>query len=152
MVHRDFHCRNLLRRSDGSVGVVDFQDALAGPACYDIASLLRDCYHQFDETTVARWRHRCFESTGLAETCDEPAFNRAFDLPAIQRQLKAVGIFARLHLDRGRATHLADIVPVFRRIARLAPDYPETADLAQWLNEEALPAAASRLASPQRRP
>ena len=149
VVHRDFHCRNLLWRSDGNVGVVDFQDALAGPVCYDIASLLRDCYHEFDETTVARWRHSYFEFAGLAHTCDEPAFNRAFDLTAIQRQLKAVGIFARLHLDRARATHLADIVPVLRRIARLAPNYPETVALAQWINEEALPAATSRLAPPQ---
>lgn len=149
VVHRDFHCRNLLWRDDGSVGVVDFQDALAGPVCYDIASLLRDCYHEFDEATVATWRQRYFECAGLAQICEQAAFNRAFDLTAMQRQLKAVGIFARLHLDRGRATHLRDIAPVLRRIARLAPRYSETAELARWIDDEALPAAVERAATPR---
>ena len=145
VVHRDFHCRNLLWRSDGRVGVVDFQDALAGPVCYDIASLLRDCYVAFDEATVALWRRRHFQQARLARTCDAATFDRAFDLTALQRQLKAVGIFARLHLRDRRDSHLDDIVPVLKRIAALAPNYPETTELAAWIVENALPAAALRL-------
>ena len=144
-VHRDYHCRNLIWRDDGRVGIVDFQDALIGPACYDIASLLRDCYVEFDEITVARWRHRFFDLAGL--DCSRQTFDRAFDLVAIQRQLKAVGIFARLHLQRGRDSHLGDILPVLKRIARLAHDYPETRGLAVWLDIVAVPRAATRLAS-----
>ena len=118
-VHRDYHWRNLIWRNDSGVGIVDFQDALFGPCCYDIASLLRDCYVEFDESRVATWRHRFFD---LAELdCEESVFDRAFDLTAIQRQLKAVGLFARLHLSRGRDSHLGDIVPVLRRISRLPP-------------------------------
>ena len=142
-VHRDYHCRNLIWRDDGTIGIVDFQDALVGPACYDIASLLRDCYVEFDEARVARWRHRFF---ALAELdCAESTFNRAFDLTAIQRQLKAVGIFARLYLSRGRPSHLGDIVPVLDRISRLGRDYPETAEFAAWIDDELLPRAALRL-------
>ena len=143
IVHRDYHCRNLIWRNDGSVGIVDFQDALIGPSCYDIASLLRDCYVEFDEPLIARWRRRFFELAGL--DCTEACFNRAFDLVAMQRQLKAVGIFARLYLSRARPSHLPDIVPVLERIERLGRSYPETADLAHWLADVALPRARNRL-------
>ena len=144
VVHRDYHCRNLIWRADGTVGIVDFQDALVGPACYDIASLLRDCYVEFAEADVRRWRH-CFYRLAQLR-CDETAFDRAFDLTAIQRQLKAVGIFARLFLSRGRRSHLGDIVPVLKRIARLSAAYPETAMLAEWLAAEVTPTAERRLA------
>ena len=143
-VHRDYHCRNLIWRQDGSVGIVDFQDALVGPACYDIASLLRDCYVEFDEAVVAKWRHRFFRQSGL--DCAESTFNRAFDLVALQRQLKAVGIFARLYVSRGRSSHLGDIVPVLRRIARLGREHVETAEFAAWVDTELLPRAAEHLA------
>lgn len=142
-LHRDYHCRNLIWRGDGTVGIVDFQDALYGPACYDIASLLRDCYVEFDEARIAKWRSRFFALANI--DCTEVAFNRAFDLTAIQRQLKAVGIFARLYLDRGRASHLGDIVPVLARIARLGREYPETAEFSGWIAKDLLPRATERL-------
>lgn len=142
-VHRDYHCRNLIWRSDRTVGVVDFQDSLFGPACYDIASLLRDCYAEFDEARVAKWRRRFFALADLG--CTESAFNRAFDLTAVQRQLKAVGIFARLYLSRGRTSHLGDIVPVLGRIARLGREYPETHAFSIWIAHELLPRTRERL-------
>ena len=145
VVHRDYHCRNLIWRADGTVGIVDFQDALVGPACYDIASLLRDCYVEFAEADVRRWRHGFYRLARLP--CDETVFDRAFDLTAIQRQLKAAGIFVRLFLSRGRSSHLGDIVPVLKRIARLSAAYPETATLADWRASEVTPAAERRLAS-----
>ena len=142
-VHRDYHCRNLIWRNDSSVGIVDFQDALVGPCCYDIASLLRDCYVEFDEARVALWRERFFALADL--DCAASTFNRAFDLTAIQRQLKAVGIFARLYLNRGRDSHLGDIVPVLGRISRLGGEHPETAELAAWIDAELLPLVIHRL-------
>lgn len=142
-VHRDYHCRNLIWRDERGVGIVDFQDALIGPACYDIASLLRDCYVEFDEATVARWRDRFFDLASL--DCDRKTFDRAFDLVAMQRQLKAVGIFARLYLQRGRDSHLGDILPVLKRIARLARDYAEMRELAGWLDAVVLPRASRRI-------
>ena len=142
-VHRDYHCRNLIWRNDANVGIVDFQDALVGPACYDLAALLRDCYVEFDEARIATWRQRFFALANL--DCAAPTFNRAFDLTAIQRQLKAVGIFARLYLDRGRSSHLGDIVPVLARVSRSGRDYPETAAFAAWIAVELLPRVADRL-------
>lgn len=143
LIHRDYHCRNLLWRQDGRVGIVDFQDALVGPACYDLASLLHDCYHEFETPCVNRWRQRFFDLAGL--DCSAAAFNRAFDLTAMQRQLKAVGIFARLYLSRGKASHLDDVVPVLRRLARLGRRYAETGALADWIDGEVVPRASARL-------
>lgn len=141
-VHRDFHCRNLLLTPTGNVGVVDFQDALMGPATYDLASLLRDCYYRFPESEVARWRDAWLARTPL-EVARE-SFARDLDFTALQRQLKAVGIFARLHLRDGRDSHLPNILPVLRRIGELAEVYPETRSLAEHV-AAILPRSRTRL-------
>jgi N-acetylmuramate 1-kinase len=142
-VHRDFHSRNLLLLEDGEVGVVDFQDALVGPATYDLASLLRDCYHQMPEAEVAHWREHYLAMTPLP--VDRATFARDLDMTALQRQLKAVGIFARLSLRDGRDSHLSHIVPVLERIHHLAASYPELHALATHL-AAVLPDARRRLA------
>jgi N-acetylmuramate 1-kinase len=141
-VHRDFHARNLLLTADGGIGVVDFQDALMGPATYDLASLLRDCYYTFPEAEVARWRDRYLALTPLP--VNRSTFARDLDLTALQRQLKAVGIFSRLHLRDGRDSHLQHIVPVLRRVRDLAAGYPDLAPLARHVSN-VLPAACERL-------
>ncbi|MEQ8857219.1 MAG: phosphotransferase [Pseudomonadales bacterium] len=148
-VHRDFHSRNLLRCEApdigvSGVGVVDFQDALMGPATYDLASLLRDCYHRFPEPAVARWRDAYLAATPLP--VDRAGFARDLDLTALQRQLKAVGIFARLHLRDHRDSHLPHIVPVLERIAALAAGYAELHGLAAHV-DALLPATGRRLGS-----
>jgi N-acetylmuramate 1-kinase len=141
-VHRDWHCRNLLLRADGSLGVVDFQDALLGPAAYDLASLLRDCYYTFDEAEIARWRDAFLARTPLP--IDPARFPRQLDLTAVQRQLKAVGIFARLRQRDGKSTHLQWILPVLERLIAVAERYPDLVPLAAWLRR-LQPLAARRL-------
>ena len=130
VVHRDYHCRNLLW-NEGRLGIVDFQDALVGPVTYDIASLLRDCYHTFSEAEVARWRQHFRVRSGLV--VEEAAFARAFEFTAIQRQLKAIGIFVRLRYRLGRGSHLADVLPVLHRVIALCRSYDELHALADWL-------------------
>lgn len=141
-VHRDFHCRNLLLDPGGGIGVVDFQDALMGPAAYDLASLLHDCYFRFPEPDVARWQDAYLAGTRL--DLDPGRFPRDVDYTALQRQLKAVGIFVRLHRRDGRATHLAHVVPVLERIAERAARYAELAALAEHA-AAAVPLAVQRL-------
>jgi aminoglycoside/choline kinase family phosphotransferase len=139
-VHRDYHSQNLMWRENRSLGVLDFQDALWGPVCYDIASLLRDCYHRFDEPTIARWRDYYFErSQERLRSMSRDELALRLDWTAIQRQIKAVGIFARLRVRDGRDVHLRDIVPVLGQLIDVAGRYDEIAALAVWLANDVRP-------------
>ena len=147
-VHRDFHCRNLLIDTSGDLRVVDFQDALKGPASYDLCSLLHDCYFSFEESIVTRGidtYRRLAKAQGIPMIEDEPSFRRGFDLMAIQRQLKAVGIFARLWLRDQRRSHLREVVPVLRSLAALSGKHRQCAVLAEQIRQRYLPQATSRL-------
>lgn len=127
-VHRDYHCRNLLITGNGltkKLGIVDFQDALMGPVLYDPASLLRDCYYTHEESLIAnclvRFAQHSPELTGVSTK----TLTWWLDACAIQRQIKAIGIFARLHLRDGKSSHLGYIAPTLGRLAVLTKAYPE---------------------------
>ncbi len=141
-VHRDYHSRNLMV-STPNPGILDFQDAVAGPLTYDAVSLLRDCYVRWPQEKVTAWRDAYFDrlvAAGLQQRSDHSAFVRAFDLMGVQRHLKAAGIFARLWLRDGKARYLADIPNTLRYIAEVGAGYRETADLAHWVASALLPA------------
>ena len=132
LIHRDFHCRNLLFNND-RLGVVDFQDALIGPASYDIASLLHDCYYEFSDTEREHWL-ATFQAASPHWT-DLDTLRHAVEVTALQRQLKALGIFARLHQRDGKSSHLVYIQPVARRAQKLAARHRTTAAIAAWLGD-----------------
>lgn len=131
-VHRDYHCRNLLITGNSptqKLGIVDFQDALMGPVLYDPASLLRDCYYTHEEPVIAdclaRFAQHSPELTGVCLK----TLTWWVDACAIQRQIKAIGIFARLHLRDGKSSHLGYIVPTLARLTVLTQMYPELRQL-----------------------
>lgn len=133
-VHRDFHSRNLM--VDGErIGIIDFQDALMGPATYDLASLLKDAYIQLDDTLVDRLIGKFLD--GLAEHKqgwkDSAAFRRLFDLTSIQRNLKAAGRFVYIDRVKGNPKFLADIPRVLGYVKRNLVKYPELAPLQRHL-------------------
>jgi aminoglycoside/choline kinase family phosphotransferase len=143
-VHRDYHSRNLLWGADQVTRIVDFQDALSGPLSYDLASLLRDCYVRFDATEVARWRERyrtLAAAAGLPVDADPSRFAQVMDLTAVQRQLKALGIFARLELRDSRSSHLVDIAPVLEQLIDVTQMYAEFGSFSNWLAERIRPQA-----------
>jgi aminoglycoside/choline kinase family phosphotransferase len=132
--HRDYHSRNLM--VDGTrLGVLDFQDALMGPAVYDLASLLRDAYIALDETLidglmrqyVGLMAHHGRDVTDLA------TFRRQFDLMSIQRNLKAAGRFVYIDRVKHNPTFLADIPRVLGYVKRNLATYPELAALRRHL-------------------
>ena len=131
-VHRDFHCRNLLF-NDGKLGIVDFQDALIGPALYDLASLLRDCYYVFSESEIDAWLTYYLSTqtpiTSALKTFGETEIRRMLDFTAVQRQLKAIGIFARLNLRDQKSSHLQYIDPLLERLIDLTNRYQDLATL-----------------------
>jgi N-acetylmuramate 1-kinase len=149
-VHRDYHSRNLLWGADRVTRIVDFQDALRGPLLYDLASLLRDCYVRFDEAEVARWRERyrtLAAAAGLPVDADPNRFARVMDLTAVQRQLKALGIFARLELRDARPSHLIDIAPVLDQLIDVTRIYARFRSFGDWLAERIRPQAHAALAA-----
>ncbi|MCL1089625.1 phosphotransferase [Shewanella profunda] len=142
-MHRDFHSRNLMLQGK-TLSVIDFQDAVIGPVTYDAVSLLRDCYISWPQTLVADLMAQHYQQT-LAQgfiPVDTPfsQYQRWFDLMGLQRHIKAVGIFARLHYRDNKPAYMADIPLTLTYIVDTAMAYPELAPLAQWLQARVLPA------------
>lgn len=140
-VHRDYHSRNLMVSSPNP-GVLDFQDAVLGPVTYDLASLLRDCYIAWPREQVKHWVQGYFElalQSGVVRPEHEDRFLRWFDLMGAQRHLKAAGIFARLNLRDGKSGYLKDIPRTLGYIVEIAPEYPELAELAVFIQRRVLP-------------
>lgn len=128
-VHRDYHSRNLIDCAPGP-GILDFQDALGGPLTYDLVSLLRDCYLRWDDSHVQAWAEGFRrELVRAGRIADAPQrFFRAFDLMGLQRHLKVLGIFCRLHYRDGKAGYLDDLPRVLGYVLDIAARYPELAD------------------------
>jgi aminoglycoside/choline kinase family phosphotransferase len=143
-VHRDFHSRNLMVTAPPSPGILDFQDAVSGPVTYDLVSLLRDCYIAWPEDRVEDWASGYFHlacQSGILRPEHEGRFQRWFDLMGVQRHLKASGIFARLSVRDGKPGYLADIPRTLGYVVRVAPEYPELADVAGLIQDRVLPVA-----------
>lgn len=131
-VHRDYHSRNLMVLPKNEVGILDFQDAVWGPVTYDILSLLRDCYIDWPEEQVIQWAlqyQRLLLTEGLLSKDDPQQFLRWFDWIGLQRNLKCIGIFSRLHLRDNKSGYLQDIPRVVRYADRVCGRYPEFAAL-----------------------
>ena len=104
--HRDYHSRNLMVQGE-RLRVLDFQDALMGPASYDLASLLRDSYLSLDEELVDELVVRYLEGRAKAGApLDRMTFPRLFDLTSIQRNLKAAGRFVYILLEKDNDRYL----------------------------------------------
>jgi aminoglycoside/choline kinase family phosphotransferase len=125
-VHRDYHSRNLMVLARGNPGILDFQDAVYGPITYDLVSLLRDAYVQWDEELVLDWAIRYWEKAkraGLPVNPDIDAFYRDFEFMGLQRHLKVLGIFARLHHRDGKDAYLKDLPLVLEYVRKTAQRY-----------------------------
>lgn len=134
-VHRDYHSRNLMVLDEDSPGVIDFQDAVIGPITYDVVSLLRDCYIAWTKEKVEQWLLCYYEQiiqTGLID-CDWAQFKRWFDLMGMQRHLKAIGIFARLHKRDSKSTYLNDIPRTLNYVLDVCANYPELIEFGELL-------------------
>jgi len=138
-VHRDFHSRNLMVVEDNNPGVLDFQDAVAGPYAYDVVSLLKDCYVSWPARRRDAWALSYYRQRGKELGVSEHQFLRHFDLTGAQRQLKAAGIFARLHHRDGKSAYLADIPRTLGYVLEIAPRYDELRFVAELIRDVVLP-------------
>ncbi len=134
-VHRDYHSRNLMVAGE-RLGVIDFQDALMGPATYDLASLLRDAYIALDESLIDRLIDYYLDQLqeGRHLWTNREAFCRLFDFTSIQRNLKAAGRFVYIDRVKGNPKFLADIPRTLGYVKRNLHKYPELFTLDKLLS------------------
>ncbi len=140
LVLRDYHVDNLilLRGREGTrrCGLLDFQDAVRGPASYDLVSLIEDARRDVPAALQATMTERYLAAF---PALDAVAFRRSAAILAAQRNCKIVGIFTRLARRDGKPFYLGHIPRVWRLIERDVRD-PVLAPLAAWLDRW-LPAA-----------
>ena len=136
-VHRDFIVRNLMLTT-GRPGVLDFQDALYGPISYDLVSLLRDAFIEWEEEFVLDLVIRYWEkarAAGLPVPAAFDEFYRWFEWMGVQRHLKVAGIFARLYYRDGKDKYRPEIPRFLNYLRRTSRRYTELAPLYALLVE-----------------
>jgi aminoglycoside/choline kinase family phosphotransferase len=132
LVQRDYHAENLLwlpeRDGVARVGLLDFQDAMRGPAAYDVASLLKDARRDVSPAIQEAALTRYITRSGAAPE----AFRASYALCSAQRNLRIIGVFARLCIRDGKP-HYPDLLP--RVWANLQSDltHPALAELKAWV-------------------
>ncbi len=140
LVHRDYHSRNLMRTDGsgaGNPGIIDFQDAVFGPISYDMVSLLKDAYIEWDEELALDWLVRYWEAArkaGLPIAADFGEFVRDYEWMGVQRHVKVLGIFARLFHRDGKDGYLKDLPLVARYLRKACERYAELSPLRKLLD------------------
>ncbi|OHC61390.1 MAG: aminoglycoside phosphotransferase [Rhodocyclales bacterium RIFCSPLOWO2_02_FULL_63_24] len=139
-VHRDYHSRNLMHIPEsgvGNPGIIDFQDAVYGPISYDMVSLLKDAYIEWDEDLLIDWLVRYWElarKAGLPVAADFGEFFRDYEWMGVQRHVKVLGIFARLYHRDGKDGYLKDLPLVARYLRKACERYSELSPLRKLLD------------------
>jgi len=136
-VHRDFHSRNLMITPDNQIGVLDFQDAVIGPITYDLVSVFRDAYIEWNEEQQMDWVIRYWESAkreGLPVNEDFGEFYKDFEWMGLQRHLKVLGIFARLYHRDGKDGYLKNLPLVLQYTEKVAQRYSSFKPLVRILD------------------
>jgi aminoglycoside/choline kinase family phosphotransferase len=130
LVHRDFHSPNLMaseQAADGpNPGLIDFQDALAGPMTYDLAALVMDARTTCEEPQQLDWAIRYWEmakQAGLPIDADFADFHRRYEWISLQRNLRILGVFARLNYRDGKAHYLEHIPRLNIYVRQVATRY-----------------------------
>ncbi len=147
MVHRDFHSRNILVGSDSQLALIDFQDAVSGPFTYDLVSLLRDCYLQLPASQVERWALAYGDmatAAGVIPVISKEQYLRWFDWMGLQRHIKVLGVFARLHLRDSKSAYLQDLPLVIHYVIEVAGKYTELQAFTDWFVGDIVPLCEKR--------
>jgi len=136
LCHRDLHSRNLMFLDDGTLAMVDIQDARWGPDSYDLASILRDAYVDIDEDWLEPLTNRYLRALDiLSET---GAFRRRLDVVAAQRMIKALGSFGYLTVVKRMDRYLDAIPRTLARLEKLLPSMEATRPLHTSLTRSGL--------------
>ncbi len=114
-IHRDYHVDNLFylnkRKDHLRCGWIDYQDALIGPCVYDIVSLAQDARIDVDKNIEKELIKKYLQNFN---TIDIDLFMDSYNLIAIQRHLKVLGIFSRLYKRDNKKSYLRYIPRVLK--------------------------------------
>jgi len=146
MVLFDYHVDNLLlvpnRTGIKACGILDFQDAVAGPVTYDLMSLLEDARRDVDPALIADMKQRYLSAFPNIDAWD---FQTSWAVMAAQRHMRVIGTFARLNVRDNKPHYLVHMPRLWRYMdACLA--HPALADLKAWLDRH-VPASQRVLAA-----
>ncbi|WP_407304186.1 aminoglycoside phosphotransferase family protein [Acinetobacter sp.] len=142
IVHRDFHSRNLMKiEGETDLGVIDFQDAVIGADTYDLISITRDAYVQWNADRVYTWFKVFYDLLPEAAKQDRDfaQFKRDADFMAIQRHIKILGIFVRLFERDGKTGYLKDLPRVMWYLLEESKDYVELQPFMQFIQTKVMP-------------
>ncbi|MEM0948394.1 MAG: phosphotransferase [Pseudomonadota bacterium] len=146
LILRDYHAENLIWRPAeqglARTGILDFQDAMAGHRAYDLVSLIEDARRDLSPGLGSELMDQYLDLTGVAEV----AFRRAYALLGAQRNLRILGVFARLAVRDGRPGYVSMIPRVW---AHLQNDlsHPALARLRGLLDSQLPPPDTAQLES-----
>jgi len=132
-VHRDFHSCNLLETNDGRIGIIDFQDAVLGPVSYDLVSLIWDRYIRWPRVKIEYWMEEFRLQLGLDIKAKQ--WMRYCDLMGLQRNIKIVGIFARLYYRDGKNGYIEMIPRFYEYVISTLRRYPEFSQVLNILEQ-----------------
>jgi N-acetylmuramate 1-kinase len=142
LVLRDYHSPNLIWRAEHAgrdrIGLIDFQDALIGPAAYDVASLAQDARVTIGPEFEARIVEAYMRARMAAGAFDREAFERDYAIMAAQRMTKVIGIFVRLKKRDGKAGYLRHL-PRLAAYLKRSLAHPALAPVAQCYAELGIP-------------
>ncbi len=132
-VHRDFHSCNLLKTGSDSIGIIDFQDAVKGPISYDFISLIWDRYIDWPREQIEQWMEEF--RLNLKLDIEPEQWLRYCDLMGLQRNIKIVGIFARLYYRDGKNGYIEMIPRFYAYITSTLRRYAEFSELLDILEQ-----------------
>ncbi|XDA98241.1 phosphotransferase [Sulfitobacter sp. LCG007] len=143
---RDYHAENLIwlpkRKGHARVGLLDFQDAMLAHPAYDLVSVLQDARRDVSADVTDAAIARFIDRTGA----EPEAFRAACAILGLQRQLRILGIFARLARRDGKTRYLDFLPRIWGHVQRNL-DHPALSDIAAFLHQNLPPPDTEHIAA-----
>jgi N-acetylmuramate 1-kinase len=133
---RDFHSPNIIwlgERADiARIGIIDFQDAVLGPAAYDLVSLLQDARIDVPEQLELSLLTRYIKARRATDNNFDPAsFAELYAIMSAQRNTRLLGTFARLNRRDGKPQYLRHQPRIWTYLTRSLA-HPALSGLRAW--------------------
>jgi aminoglycoside/choline kinase family phosphotransferase len=135
VVHHDFHSRNIMLQ-DETMSLIDFQDAILGPYSYDLASLLHDSYLNWDNNKISNWMtvyQTLAVKSGVIHKHQLVNFTRDFEIVSLERHLKNLGVFSRLHYRDKKTSYLQHIPTLLQYCVDICNKHEDLSPLNNFL-------------------